>query len=358
MYHHAMDQLPKTMRGFRLEAYHQPYVYHTDLPVPSPRSGEVLLRVKAAGFCHSEMVHYENNFPGGKVPVIPGHENVGIVVAIGEGVTEFKIGDRVGTTLFRQICGDCDVCRSGTTNLCDTRENAGINSDGGFAEYMRADVNWTVSLPDEMQFVTAAPLMCAGSTIYNSIIRAGKPKGSIIAIVGTGGLGYLGVQFAKSMGYRVVAVETRQPPTELLLSLPPHLAPDLIINPRDGIESALASISSSFDSAPGVAAAIVSTDPLEAFSFATCIMAKQATMVVVGQPRDPIPFSCNDIIFKDMIIVAGMPSLKPRLKEMVDLVVSAGVQVEVRSYPFEKVAELIKDYHDPGLKGRLVLMVE
>ncbi|CEL63725.1 hypothetical protein RSOLAG1IB_05487 [Rhizoctonia solani AG-1 IB] len=353
-----MDQLPKVMKGLLLEEYGKPYAYHTDLPVPLPKSGEVLLRVKAAGFCHSEMVHYENNFPGGRVPVIPGHENVGIVVAIGEGVTEFKIGDRVGTTLFRQTCGKCDVCGSGTTNLCDSRENAGINSDGGFAEYMRVDVSWTVSLPDEMDFVAAAPLMCAGSTIYNSIIRAGKPKGSIIAIVGVGGLGYLGVQFAKAMGYRVVAVETRHPPTELLLSLPSHLAPDLIINPKEGLDRALTSITSSFKGALGVAAAIVATDPLEAFSFATHIMAKQATIVVVGQPTDPIPFSCNDIIFKDMTIVAGMPSLKPRLKEMVDLVASAGIRVEVKSYSFEKIAELIKDYHDPGLKGRLVLKMD
>jgi propanol-preferring alcohol dehydrogenase len=120
-------------------------------------------------------------------------------VALGQGVTEFKIGDRVGTTLFRQTCGKCDVCTAGTSNLCDTRENAGINSDGGMAEYMRADVNWTVHLPDEMSFETAAPLMCAGSTIYNSIIRTGKPKGSIVALVGVGGLGYLGVQFAKAM---------------------------------------------------------------------------------------------------------------------------------------------------------------
>jgi D-arabinose 1-dehydrogenase-like Zn-dependent alcohol dehydrogenase len=132
----------------------------------------------------------------------------------------------------------------------------------------------------------------------------------------------------------------------------------LIINPKEGLDRALTSITSSFKGALGVAAAIVATDPLEAFSFATHIMAKQATMVVVGQPTDPIPFSCNDIIFKDMTIVAGMPSLKPRLKEMVDLVASAGIRVEVKSYSFEKIAELIKDYHDPGLKGRLVLKMD
>jgi D-arabinose 1-dehydrogenase-like Zn-dependent alcohol dehydrogenase len=158
-------------------------------------------------------------------------------------------------------------------------------------------------------------------------------------------------------GYKVVAIETRQPPTELLHALPPSLAPELILNPKDGADKALTSISSKFNGAPGVAAAIVSTDPLEAFAFATRIMAKQATMVVVGQPKDPVPFSCNDIIFKDMTIVAGMPSLKPRLKEMVELVVSAGVKVEVKTYPLENVEELIRDYHDPGLKGRLVLTI-
>ncbi|CAE6448972.1 unnamed protein product [Rhizoctonia solani] len=159
----------------------------------------------------------------------------------------------------------------------------------------------------------------------------------------------------------VVGVETRPPPTDLLFLLPSHLAPDLIINPRGGVENALASISSSFDGAPGVAATIVSTDPVEAFSFATRIMAKQAAVAVIGRPEDPIPFSCNDIIFKDMTIVARMPSLKPRLEEMVELVVSVarmpslkprleemvelvvsvGIKVEVRSYPFDKLEELI-----------------
>ncbi|KAF8605281.1 GroES-like protein [Ceratobasidium sp. AG-I] len=347
--------LPETMKGWLLEDYKKPYVYHEDLPVPTARKGEVLIRVKAAGFCHSEMVHFEGGFPGGKVPAIPGHENVGIVVALGEGVTEFQVGDRVGTTLFRQTC---DVCTSGTSNLCDTRENAGINSDGGMAEYMRADCNWTVKLPDAMSFEAAAPLMCAGSTIYNSILRAKRPKGSVIAIVGIGGLGYIGVQFAKAMGYKVVAVETREPPIQLLNALPTGLAADLIINPADGVQPALKAISEAFDGAPGVAAAIVSTDPLPAFSFATRIMAKQATMVVVGQPKEPIPFHCNDIIFRDMTIVAGMPSLKLRLQEMVDLVVSAGVRVEIKTYPLEKVHELIKDYHDTSLKGKLVLTID
>ncbi|KAG8732132.1 hypothetical protein FRC11_000557 [Ceratobasidium sp. 423] len=331
-----MDRVPKTMRELLLEGCRKPYVCRTDLPVPSPGPGEVLLRVKAAGFCHSEMVHYEmgdvsgrkyftysnlaqNSFPGGKAPVIPGHENVGVVVTIGEGVTEFKIGDRVGTTLFRQTCGASlslnakmieyisigyqvtDVCKSGTTNLCDTRENAGINSDGGFTEYMRVHMNWTVPLPDEMPFATAAPLMCADPTIYNSIIRAGKPKGSVTAIMGAGGLGYLSVQFAKAMGYKVAAVETRQPPTELLHTLPPHL----IINPRDDVEKALASVSSSFSGAPG---------------------------------SNPVQLQrCH---------IQGHGDC------------SRNAEPETQTKGDGGFGYLVKDYHDPGLKGRLVLMVE
>lgn len=156
----------------------------------------------------------------------------------------------------------------------------------------------------------------------------------------------------------MVAVETREPPIQLLNALPAELAADLIINPKDGVEPALKAISETFGGAPGVSAAVVSTDPLPAFSFATRIMAKQATMVVVGQPKEPIPFQCNDIIFRDMTIVAGMPSLKPQLQEMVDLVVSAGVRVEVKTYPLEKLDDLVRDYHDPSLKGKLVLTID
>ncbi|CAE6477307.1 unnamed protein product [Rhizoctonia solani] len=350
--------LPETMCGLRLEEFNRPYVYHTDLPVPRPRPGEIVIKVAAAGFCHTETVAMAGDYEGVTLPVIPGHENVGVVAAIGEGVTEFKIGDRVGTTTFCFSCGKCEDCKKGISNYCDSVQAAGFTVNGGMAEYMRCDPVWTVKLPDSMPFEKAAPLMCAGSTIYNSIYRAKQPKGAVIAIVGIGGLGQLGVQYAKALGYKVVAVDTRQSILDHMGTLPIRLAPDLTINPRDGIEVALERVSARFEGARGLAAAIVATDPLPAYTFATNILAKHGVLVVVGLPKEPIPFRYSDIIFRDINITSGTPCPKPLLQEMVNMTVDDGIQVDVKVYEgLERVSDLIQDYHDPDIKGKLVIKI-
>ncbi|CAE6455151.1 unnamed protein product [Rhizoctonia solani] len=352
--------LPETMRGLRLEEFNKPYVYHTDLPVPRPRPGEMILKVMAAGFCHTETVAMSGDYEGVILPVIPGHENVGVVAAVGEGVTEFKVGDRVGTTTFCFSCGacKCDDCQKGISNYCDSVQAAGFTVNGGMAEYMRCDPVWTVKLPDTMSFEKAAPLMCAGSTIYNSIYRAKQPKGAVIAIVGIGGLGQLGVQYAKALGYKVVAVDTRQSILDHIETLPIGLAPDLTINPRDGVQAALERISARFGAVRGLAAAIVATDPLPAYAFATNILAKHGVLVVVGLPKEPIPFRYSDIIFRDISITSGTPCPKPLLQEMVNLTIEAGIQVDVKVYEgLERVSDLIQDSHDPDIKGKLVVKV-
>ncbi|KAG8682459.1 hypothetical protein FRC09_016761 [Ceratobasidium sp. 395] len=351
--------IPKTMRGFLLEEFNKPYVYHDDLPVPTARPGEILMKVKAASFCHTELAVISGDFKGVKLPVVPGHENVGIVAALGEGVTDFEVGDRIATTVFRHGCGNCSDCKNGVSNFCESREEAGFNADGGMTEYMRADPIWTVKLPDSLAFEVTAPLMCAGSTIFQSIYRANQPKGAILAISGIGGLGFLGVQYAKALGYKVVAIDTRQFALDQLGTLPDALGPDLTINPLDGVEPALRKISNTFDGAPGVGAAIVATDALPAYEFATRIMAKHGTLVVVGLPKDPIPFDHRDIIFRDMQITSGTPCQKARLQEMIDLTVSAKIQVDVKVYAgLESLPELVKDYHDPNIKGKLVVKID
>ncbi|QRV80364.1 alcohol dehydrogenase [Ceratobasidium sp. AG-Ba] len=347
------------MRGYLLEEYNKPYVYHTDLPVPTARPGEILMKIKAASFCHTELAVMSGDYKNVKLPVVPGHENVGIVAALGDGVADFEIGDRIATTVFRRGCGHCVECQNGVSNFCESREEAGFTHHGGMAEYMRCDPIWTVKIPDSMSFELAAPLMCAGSTIFQSIYRANQPKGAIIAISGIGGLGFLGVQYAKALGYKVVAVDTRQSALDHVRTLPSPLAADLVINPLDGIESALQKISSAFDSAPGVGAAIVATDALPAYAFATRIMARHGTLVVVGLPKDPIPFDHRDIIFRDMHITSGTPCQKARLQEMMDLTVSAKIQVDVKVYEgLESLPELVKDYHDPNVKGKLVVKID
>ncbi|CAE6342832.1 unnamed protein product [Rhizoctonia solani] len=191
-----------------------------------------------------------------------------------------------------------------------------------------------------MSFEKAAPLMCAGSTIYNSIHRAKQPKG---------------VQYAKAMGYRVVAVDTRQSILDHAETLPIGLAPDLTINPRDGAQAALDRISVRFEGVQGLAAAIVATNP-PAYMFATNILAKHGVLVVVGLPKEPTLFRYSDIIFRDISTTSGTPSPKPLLHEMVNLTVEAGIQVKVKVYEgLESVSNLVHDYHDPDIKGKLVV---
>jgi D-arabinose 1-dehydrogenase-like Zn-dependent alcohol dehydrogenase len=219
------------MKGIFISEFNKPYIYRTDIPTPQlTNPHNMIVQIKAAGFCHTELMALAGDF-GGKPGFVPGHEPCGVVAVVGPNVTKIKPGDRVGCGLFRNPCNECRECKRGTTNYCAKVELGGLTVDGGMAEYYLADPNWAVRLPDEMSYETAEPLMCAGSTIYNSILRAGQPKGAVLAIVGLGGLGHLGVQFAKALGYRVVAVDTRSAPIDLVNSLPERFRPDLILNP-------------------------------------------------------------------------------------------------------------------------------
>lgn len=156
-----------------------------------------------------------------------------------------------------------------------------------------------------------------------------------------------------------MAVDTRQSILDHLGNLPRGLIPDLVINPLDGIESALQKISLQFEGARGVAATIVATDPLSAFAFATNMLAKHGTMVVVGLPKEPIPFHYTDIIFRGINVTSGTPAPKPLLQEMVNLTLDANIQVEVKVYDgLERISDLVQDYHDPNIKGKLVVRID
>jgi alcohol dehydrogenase, propanol-preferring len=227
------------------------------------------------------------------------------------------------------------------------------------AEYYLADPNWAVHLPDEMEYETAAPLMCAGSTIYHSILRADQSKGSIIAIVGLGGLGHLGVQFAKAMGYKCVAVDTRQPPIDLVMSLSPRFQPDLILNPlKDSVGIALSKIASTFPGAAGVAAALTATDALPAFEYSKSIIEKHGTLVFIGQPKEPVSFHYSSFISGDLTIRAGCLGQASVVQEMVDLVQKEGIEVHKQVYGLEDTERLMRDYHEPGMKGKLIVRVD
>ncbi|RYP49352.1 hypothetical protein DL768_004912 [Monosporascus sp. mg162] len=230
---------PQEMRVALLCEYNKPYqLGHKN--VPDIEDTELLVKIHAAGFCHSDLQVWHGQF-GTKLPMVPSHEPAGTVVRVGakcEG--EWKVGDRVGVLNFKKSCSKCPGCRLAKREyggldprFCDSRVTAGFQHDGAFAEYMVADPATTVKLPPSLSFEQAAPLMCAGATVWGALEKAtnGLKPGDTVAVVGIGGLGHLGVQFSRATGFRTIAVDSRPEGRQLATEVSnPALKPDLVID--------------------------------------------------------------------------------------------------------------------------------
>src|SRR4051794_23815546 len=174
--------------------------------IPQPGFGEALVRVYACGVCHSDVLAKEGAYPGVSYPLVPGHEIAGVIEALGEGVKGWQVGQRVGVGWFGGNCGYCEWCRRGDAINCQNMGIPGITMDGGYADYVVVKANAMALLPDDLAADEAAPLLCAGITTYNALRRSGAVGGDRVAVLGIGGLGHLGVQFAVKMGFETVAI--------------------------------------------------------------------------------------------------------------------------------------------------------
>src|SRR5881628_2309259 len=175
-------------------------------PIPEPTPGTVRIKVAACGICHSDALVKEGLWPGIQYPRVPGHEVGGAIDAVGDGVTGWTPGQRVGVGWNGGYCGRCDNCRRGNLFACETQQVTGISFDGGYGEYMIAPATAVARFPDELAPVDAAPLMCAGLTTFNALRNSGARSGDVVAVLGLGGLGHLGVQYAAKMGFHTVGI--------------------------------------------------------------------------------------------------------------------------------------------------------
>src|SRR5438045_7914935 len=174
--------------------------------IPEPDAGQVRVKVEACGICHSDSLTKEGAWPGLQYPRVPGHEVAGVIDAVGPGVPDWKPGERVGVGWNGGYCGHCDPCRRGEFFACVTGQVTGITYDGGYGEYLVAPASAVALMPAELPPVDAAPLMCAGLTTFNALRNSGARPGDVVAVLGLGGLGHLGVQFATKMGFYTVGI--------------------------------------------------------------------------------------------------------------------------------------------------------
>ena len=177
-----------------------------DRSIPQPKTGEIVIRVRACGVCHSDLMVLLGHFPYAKYPAVPGHEVAGVVDKVGPGVTWPKVGDRVGMPWLFDSCGHCNYCGGGNEVLCPQMTITGVNRDGGYQEYMIAPAAYVAPIPDSLDFAEAGPLMCAGLTVFNGMRQAGYQLGQKVAVIGLGGLGHLAVLYARAMGARAAVI--------------------------------------------------------------------------------------------------------------------------------------------------------
>lgn len=352
--------------------YGKPYRL-AERDVPAIRDNELLIRVHAAGFCHSDLQVLRGEF-GSPLGMIPSHEPAGVVVRVGAKCEngKWKVGDRVGALNFKNACGACTGCGlarrtnrgEGSQRLdprfCDNRETAGFQHDGAFAEYLAADPETTVRLPDSLSFDQAAPLMCAGATVWASLEKAtaGLNHGEPVAVVGIGGLGFLGVQFAAAMGFRVVAADSRPAGRQLAAEgvARLELRPALVVDPSGAGDEATAQVLE-FTGGEGVAAAVVCTDSAEANSWALGLLRTGGVMGVLGLPADGWKFDAGAMVFKELTVRGSYVAGRESAQRMVEMVARAGIQSHITLVPFNGIPGIVEAYRDSNFKGRLVVQV-
>src|SRR6185437_2912033 len=195
------------MKAAVVRAFGKPLVIE-DVPMPVPGPGEILVKVKACGVCHTDLHAASGDWPVKPVPpFIPGHEAAGVVAALGPGVTDFKIGDAVGVAWLHDACLACEYCETGWETLCEHQHNTGYSVNGGFAEYVIASAAFAARLPASVDFAAIAPILCAGVTTYKGLKETEARPGEWVAISGVGGLGHVAIQYAKAMGFKVVGLD-------------------------------------------------------------------------------------------------------------------------------------------------------
>lgn len=313
--------------------------------IPHPAAGWVRVKVQACGICHSDSLVKEGHWPGLQYPRVPGHEVVGIVDAGGAGVTQWKSGQRVGVGWHGGHCGACDACRNGDFFGCTVAlQITGISFDGGYGDYMVAPAIALALVPDDLSPVEAAPLMCAGITTYNALRNSGARPGDLVAVLGLGGLGHLGVQYAVKMGFKTVGIARGQDKETLARKLGAH----------HYIDSQVQDPAAALQKLGGAKAIIATVTAGEAMSAVQGGLGLNGTMLVIG--------AAQSLAVSPLFLLAGRRAIKgwysgtaADSQDTLKFSVLSGVRSMNEVYPLEKVAEAYERMTSGKARFRVVL---
>lgn len=321
-----------------------------DLETPEPGPGEVLIKVHACGVCHSDLHLAHGDWDllkrVTKLPLVLGHEVAGTIAKTGPGVDAFVLGDRVGVPWLHWSCGECEYCREGREVLCGKQAITGVTVDGGYAEFLRAKASHVARIPDSVSFEEAAPLFCAGLTVYRALKSSGLAAGQRVAVFGVGGLGHLAIQIVKARGAVAIAVDI----AEDKLALARELGADHAIN------AATEDTRKTLRGLGGAHVVMVTSASKAAYESAFGCVRKGGTLAVVGMPPEAVPVSMVSLVAGEIRVVASAVGTREDLRELLELAGAGAVRCRYETAPLEQAAEALNRLERGAVSGRIVLV--
>src|SRR5690349_5781681 len=297
--------------------------------VPEPSAGQVLIKVQACGVCHSDVLTKDGLWPGIQYPRVPGHEVAGVIDELGDGVSEWKKGQRVGVGWHGGEDGTCPQCRRGDFRNCQNLKIAGISYDGGYQQYMVAPVEALAAIPDSLNDADAAPLLCAGVTTYNALRHSGALPGDLVAVQGIGGLGHLGIQFANKFGYKVAAIGRGSENATLARKLGANVY----------IDSQATNAAAELGKLGGARAILATAPNSKSMSDLIDGLGPNGDLLVIGAAFDPIEVTPLQLISASRTVKGWSSGTPADSEDTLGFAALSGVRPMIERYPFAKAAE-------------------
>jgi len=328
-------QIPKPGADFQI----------VERDIPKPSAGQVRIKVQACGVCHSDLFTKEGAWPGIEYPRVPGHEVAGVIDELGAGVTEWKQGQRAGVGWHGGHDGTCLSCRRGDFRNCRNLKIAGISYDGGYQQYMVAPVEALTAIPEGLTDVEAAPLLCAGITTFNALRHSGAVPGDLVAVLGVGGLGHLGIQFASKFGYKVAAIGRGAESAALAKRLGATVYIDnKATNPAEALQKL------------GGAQVVLATAPSsKAMSELIDGLAPNGKLLVIGVETDPIQVTPVQLVSGNRTIEGWASGTPIDAEDTLHFAELTGVRPMIETYPLEKAGEAYARMMSGKAQFRVVL---
>lgn len=320
-----------------------------EMPVKEPTGIQILVKVMSCGVCHTDLHACNGDWPvKSKMPLIPGHEAIGYVAAMGKDVQNLKEGDIVGVPWLYSACGCCEFCITGWETLCDQQQNGGYSVDGGFAEYVLADSRYVAHFPANINFTEMAPIICAGVTVYKGLKETDAKAGEWVAISGIGGLGHLAVQYAKAMGFHVAAIDIDNDK----LQLAKDLGADLVVNAKENDPGTYLKKETG-----GMHGILVTAVSPVAFSQGLSVLRRKGTMSLNGLPPGTFDLPIFDTVLNRFTIRGSIVGTRKDMQEAISFAVEGKVKATVHTAKLEDINNIFDNMKKGEIEGRMVLEI-